>query len=95
MRRRHGGGLFPSVKFERGHIRLRSGDIFVGYTDGITEAMDTEDKEYGRERLVETVQRERNASAREMVEVTLAEVEQFSLGGHHEDDRVMLMMKIL
>lgn len=88
-------GLFPSVKFERGHIRLRSGDIFVACTDGITEAMDTEDNEYGRERLAETVHRERNAPAASMVEAILKDVDKFSLGGHHEDDRVILILKVL
>ncbi len=88
-------GLFPSVKFERGHIRLRSGDIFVACTDGITEAMDTEDNEYGRERLAETVHRERNAPAARMVEAILKDVDKFSLGGHHEDDRVILILKVL
>jgi len=29
------------------------------------------------------------------VDLTLAEVERFSRGGTHEDDRVMLVMKIL
>ncbi|MGH9703365.1 MAG: PP2C family protein-serine/threonine phosphatase [Candidatus Acidiferrales bacterium] len=88
-------GLFPSVKFERGHIRLRSGDIFVACTDGITEAMDTEDNEYGRERLAETVHREREAPAGRMVEAILRDVDKFSLGGHHEDDRVILILKVL
>ncbi len=88
-------GLFPSVKFERGHIRLRPGDIFVACTDGITEAMDTEDNEYGRERLAETVHRERNAPAANMVEAILKDVDKFSLGGHHEDDRVILILKVL
>ncbi len=88
-------GLFPSVKFERGHIRLRSGDIFVACTDGITEAMDTEDNEYGRERLAETVHRERDAPAARMVEAILKDVDKFSLGGHHEDDRVILILKVL
>ncbi len=88
-------GLFPNVTFERGHARLHPGDIFVACTDGITEAMDTADEEYGRERLAQTVHRERNAPAAQMVEAILADVDKFSLGGHHEDDRVILILKVL
>jgi serine phosphatase RsbU (regulator of sigma subunit) len=95
---REGGmvvGLFPNVPFERGNVKLNSGDILAGYTDGITEASNPEDEEFGYDRLVELLKKHRNASAREIVDLTLAEVERFSRGGTHEDDRVMLVMKIL
>ncbi len=95
---REGGmvvGLFPNVPFERGNVKLNSGDILAGYTDGITEASNPEDEEFGYDRLVELLKKHRNASAREIVDYTLAEVERFSRGGTHEDDRVMLIMKIL
>ena len=95
---REGGmvvGLFPNVPFERGNVKLNSGDILAGYTDGITEASNPEDEEFGYDRLVELLKKHRNASAREIVDYTLAEVERFSRGGTHEDDRVMLVMKIL
>jgi sigma-B regulation protein RsbU (phosphoserine phosphatase) len=88
-------GLFPNVPFERGNVKLNSGDILAGYTDGITEASNPEDEEFGYDRLVELLKKHRNASAREIVDYTLAEVERFSRGGTHEDDRVMLIMKIL
>jgi len=95
---REGGmvvGLFPNVPFERGNVKLNSGDILAGYTDGITEASNADDEEFGYERLVELLKKHRNVSAREIVDLTLAEVERFSRGGTHEDDRVMLVMKIL
>ena len=95
---REGGmvvGLFPNVPFERGNVKLNSGDILAGYTDGITEASNPEDEEFGYDRLVELLKKHRSASAREIVDLTLAEVERFSKGGTHEDDRVMLVMKIL
>ncbi len=95
---REGGmvvGLFPNVPFERGNVKLNSGDILAGYTDGITEASNPEDEEFGYDRLVELLKKHRSASAREIVDFTLAEVERFSKGGTHEDDRVMLVMKIL
>jgi phosphoserine phosphatase RsbU/P len=94
---REGGmivGLFPNVHFERGNVKLNSGDVLAGYTDGITEASNADDEEFGYDRLVELLKKHRNASAREIVDLTLAEVERYSRGGTHEDDRVMLVMKI-
>jgi sigma-B regulation protein RsbU (phosphoserine phosphatase) len=95
---REGGmvvGMFPSVTYERGHIRLEPGDIVVSCTDGITEAMDAQSNEFGLERLVETVRRNRTGSAREIVELVMAEVDRYSRGGTHEDDRVIFILKVL
>jgi sigma-B regulation protein RsbU (phosphoserine phosphatase) len=95
---REGGmvvGMFPSVKFDRGHVRMEPGDIFVACTDGITEAMNAQDDEYGSERLIDLVARERSLPAEEIVQSVLTEVDHFSRGGTHEDDRVILIMKVV
>ena len=95
---REGGmvvGMFPSVRFDRGHVRLETGDIFVACTDGITEAMDAQDDEFGSQRLVELVARERALPAAEIVQSVLTEVDYFSRGGTHEDDRVILILKVV
>jgi sigma-B regulation protein RsbU (phosphoserine phosphatase) len=94
---REGGmvvGLFPSVHFDRGHVRLGTGDILVACTDGITEAMDRNDDEFGSDRLVQLVGKERALRAPEIVKSVLTEVDLFSRGGTHEDDRVILIMKV-
>ena len=58
----HGGtvvGLFAGVEYEEASLPLRSGDIFIGYSDGITEP-ENDFGEFGEERLIETVARYRN-----------------------------------
>lgn len=95
---REGGmvvGIFPGVVYERGYLRLEPGDIVVGCTDGITEAMDVRENEYGLARLVEVVRRERDKPAEQIVETVLTDVDNFSRGGPHEDDRVILILKAL
>jgi len=95
---REGGmvvGLFPSQHYDRGHVRMESGDVFVGCTDGITEAMNSSDDEYGQQRLVDLVGRERALPAPEIVQSVLTEVDLFSRGGTHEDDRVILILKVV
>jgi phosphoserine phosphatase RsbU/P len=88
-------GLFPSVKFERGHVQLNPGDVVVACTDGITEANNAQEEEFGKEGLVELVVRERHLSADEIVKSVLTEVDLFSRGGTHEDDRVILVLKVV
>ena len=95
---REGGmvvGMFPGVHFDRGHVKLEVGDIFVACTDGITEAMNAQDDEFGSPRLAELVARERALPAEEIVQSVLTEVDLFSRGGTHEDDRVILILKVV
>jgi sigma-B regulation protein RsbU (phosphoserine phosphatase) len=95
---REGGmvvGLFPSVHYDRGHVRLNTGDIVVSCTDGITEAMDQESEEFGQPRLVDLCVRERAKPAQEIVDIVLKEVDLFSRGGTHEDDRVIMILKVV
>ncbi len=88
-------GMFPNVAYKRGYVQLAAGDVVAGYTDGITEAADPPGNEYGLERLVDAVRRQRTAPAEQIVENVLSEVDRFSRGGPHDDDRVILVLKVL
>jgi sigma-B regulation protein RsbU (phosphoserine phosphatase) len=88
-------GLFPGVHYDRGHVRLDPGDLVVACTDGITEAMNSESEEFGQPRLVELAVRERALPAQQIVDSVLTQVDEFSRGGTHEDDRVILILKIV
>ncbi len=88
-------GLFPGVRYERGHVKLHSGDIVVACTDGITEADNAKEEEFGSQKLVDLVARERALSAEQIVQSVLTEVDLFSRGGTHEDDRVIMILKVV
>jgi sigma-B regulation protein RsbU (phosphoserine phosphatase) len=88
-------GLFAGVRYERGHVKLHRGDVVVACTDGITEANNAAEEEYGTQRLVELVARERQLPAQDIVQCVLKEVDLFSHGGTHEDDRVILVLKVV
>jgi sigma-B regulation protein RsbU (phosphoserine phosphatase) len=45
-------GIFPDATYEAGTATLMMGDRLVMYTDGVTEALDDVDEEFGEERLV-------------------------------------------
>ena len=44
-------GLFPETEFQEAAIDLRSGDLLVAFTDGVTDALNTAGEEFGEERL--------------------------------------------
>jgi sigma-B regulation protein RsbU (phosphoserine phosphatase) len=76
-------------------VKLHRGDVVVFCTDGITEANNSSEDEYGSQRLVELVARERELPAQEIVQKVLTDVDLFSRGGTHEDDRVILVLKVV
>jgi sigma-B regulation protein RsbU (phosphoserine phosphatase) len=46
-------GLFPEMSYEEATIDLQPGDVLVAFTDGVTEAMNAGEEEFGEERLKE------------------------------------------
>jgi phosphoserine phosphatase RsbU/P len=88
-------GLLPDVEFDCGAVELAPGDLLVACTDGITEAMDAVGGEFSRARLADIVSNLRARAPEEIMRAVLAEVDEHSRGGSHEDDRVLLVMKSL
>jgi sigma-B regulation protein RsbU (phosphoserine phosphatase) len=76
-------------------VRLYPGDVVVACTDGITEADNSAEEEFGSKRLVDLVASERTRPAQEIVQSVLKEVDLFSHGGTHDDDRVILILKVV
>ena len=44
-------GLMPDMTYEEATIDLQAGDVLVAFTDGVTEAMNAQDEEFGEQRL--------------------------------------------
>ncbi|HZM92133.1 MAG TPA: SpoIIE family protein phosphatase [Vicinamibacterales bacterium] len=78
-------GLFPEWPCRTGELQLRPGDLFVIYTDGITEALNKRDEEFGEERLLEVMRRSRDLSASRIVTDVFEEVRRFSGDQQHDD----------
>jgi phosphoserine phosphatase RsbU/P len=57
---------------------MAGGDVLVLYTDGATETMNDSEEEFGRARLLDTIGKNRNLSARLPAEATTAEIIAFS-----------------
>jgi phosphoserine phosphatase RsbU/P len=87
-------GLFPSAEYHRGSVDLTAGDIFVCCTDGILEAFNSSEEEYGMERLAEAVTKYKDRSAQEIVDAILSEVNEWC-DGVHRDDKVLMVMKVM
>jgi serine phosphatase RsbU (regulator of sigma subunit) len=85
-------GIFKEWDCEMGESRLDSGDTLALYTDGITEAFDHADEEFGEARLVEALRRHREKPSQDLLGCVVEEVRRFS---PHEqrDDITMIVAK--
>ncbi len=79
---------------ETRNISLRPGDLLVTYTDGISEAMNAEEEEWGVENLVRSVERMAGSSAHELLNDIRQEVLDFAGNTRQYDDMTMLALKI-
>jgi sigma-B regulation protein RsbU (phosphoserine phosphatase) len=88
-------GIMRDVTFNEGSVSMRSGDMLVCYTDGVTEARNALDEEYGEERLLKLLRSVRcSVSAAEVIEVVHSSVTEFTGGAEPADDMTMLVLRI-
>jgi sigma-B regulation protein RsbU (phosphoserine phosphatase) len=93
---REGGtplGIFPDWKYEDGGFPLASGDRLVLYTDGLTEAMNSDEQEFGERRLLELCRSNIALSASELLAAIRKEVVSFC-NGNFQDDFTLVVVAV-
>jgi len=88
-------GLLPEAEYSEGTGRLAPGDILVLYTDGICEAIDPQEEEYGRHRLGELCSRLRGETAGAIGAGIDRDLRRFTAGEPYLDDRTLVVVKRL
>lgn len=86
-------GLLPGARYAEGVLTMEAGDTLLVYTDGITEALDPDDEEFGEGRLVEAAQRSRGLGLREMASAIERELDTFTRGVPYHDDRTLVIVR--
>jgi len=86
-------GIFPDRNYEDTGLRLDSGDRLVIYTDGLTEAMNSDGQEFGERRLVELGRRNIALSAAELLATIKKEVVSFC-NGIFQDDFTLVVVAV-
>jgi serine phosphatase RsbU (regulator of sigma subunit) len=87
-------GLFPDIPFVSGAAKLAPGDELIAFTDGITEAMNGADEEYGEERLLECTRTTDRASPKSLVAAIFASVDAFAHGTAQYDDMTVIVLRV-
>jgi sigma-B regulation protein RsbU (phosphoserine phosphatase) len=76
-------------------VRFKKGDLFVFYTDGITEAVNKKSQMYGQHRLAALAQRYKDCSAREILDRLESDVGRFEPRNKQHDDMTAIVVKII
>ncbi|HWC18775.1 MAG TPA: PP2C family protein-serine/threonine phosphatase, partial [Terriglobales bacterium] len=83
-------GLFPEIVLEQEEVRLSPGDIFVAFSDGVTEP-ENEFGEFGEERLLDLVRSNRHRSLDRISDIVITAVQDW-IGENEQPDDVTLVL---
>jgi serine phosphatase RsbU (regulator of sigma subunit)/catechol 2,3-dioxygenase-like lactoylglutathione lyase family enzyme len=78
-------GLFADWGCSIGECRLAAGDTLALYTDGVTEAFNERDEEFGEQRLIEGLRRRSDLSPNALLDAILCDVREFSPQEQRDD----------
>ena len=89
-------GLLPAATYQEFAIDLRPGDLLVGYTDGVSEAMNPDEEEWGEERMGEAVRTTcLGLHPKEVVERLMAAADGFAHGAKQHDDMTLVVVRVV
>jgi sigma-B regulation protein RsbU (phosphoserine phosphatase) len=87
-------GLLESFPYEQGSAALAPGDILVAYTDGISEAMNAADDEWGEDCLMRTIEGCNGLPAQEILERVFTAADAFVAGAKQHDDMTLVVLRV-
>ena len=87
-------GSFPGSSYDEAAFALSAGDLFVFFTDGVSEAQDALGREFGIVRLLRVIEESREKTARELVDAIFAAVQDFRGETAPNDDMTAVAIRI-
>jgi sigma-B regulation protein RsbU (phosphoserine phosphatase) len=87
-------GLLPDLIVQEDSLTFETGDTLVCYSDGVTDAVSSENGEmYGLERLEKVITKNGGRSAQELVDAIVEDIDSFRSGTEQPDDLTLLVIK--
>ena len=86
-------GILPMAEFEVGETRLGNGESLIVYSDGVSEANNLNEEEFGLDRLIEVVRRNLSASAAGMRDKVESALSSFTQTAPANDDITLVIVK--
>jgi len=88
-------GILPAAPYGEQRTRLEHGDMLVLYSDGVTEANNVNNDEYGEDRFIDVLKEHRNRPASDIVDAVTKSLAEFAAGAPQADDITLVVAKRL
>jgi sigma-B regulation protein RsbU (phosphoserine phosphatase) len=88
-------GLFPGIDYEGEEIDTIRGQALFIYTDGLNEAENTQQEQFGDERLLEILRSTTFENSRQVIERMAQEVARHRAGAEPNDDLTMMCVSLI
>ena len=86
-------GYLRDQVYTQHEVEFSEGDILVAYTDGITEAMNPDEHEFGEERLKKILIANREMNSYDLKKKILSEISKFTGQKDQSDDLTLVIIK--
>ncbi len=86
-------GLFAGATYQEQTVQLLPGDLLLAYTDGISEAMNAADDEWGEDRMIVEAQAHAELNAEELMQHLFRAADAFAGGVPQQDDMTMVVLR--
>jgi putative ABC transport system permease protein len=87
-------GMFPIARYEEGVVELHRGDVLLAFTDGVSEAHNPAEEEFGEDRLKDLLRRTAHLPVAEMSAKILEELKVWMSDAVQFDDLTFIAVKI-
>jgi predicted permease len=87
-------GMFPDTRYEEATVALRPGDVLLAFTDGVPEAHNPENEEFGEERLQQLLRETAGLPADEINLRLSADLKNWIRDAEQYDDLTFIVMKV-
>ena len=88
-------GLLPDVTYEQQDVLLRPGDLLAIFSDGISEAMDASQQEFGADRLAEVLLTQTGKALDNIITAVTSAVEKWIHDPEGRDDLTLVLLRKL
>lgn len=86
-------GMFPNAAWQEETIEMGPGDLLGVYTDGVSEALNPAEEEYGLDRLTRLLVAQRSESVHDVAVRVFREVAEFAAEAPQYDDQTLLLLR--
>jgi sigma-B regulation protein RsbU (phosphoserine phosphatase) len=88
-------GVLPDARYSGGAVQISAGDTLIVYSDGINEAEDLQQAQFGDDRVLRIVTDTSTHAPQEICERIMSQVASFAAPGMIQDDRTLMVVRFL